>query len=165
MARGLVSNPKDFNPVVHTTEIEPGVVYHDSRVTVTAFNVAHKSPIAFGFRVETADRVIVISGDTSPVKAVIDACNGCDLLFHEVYGMDFGQGGQVARCRDTGANFFCYGQGHTSAVELGELAQRARPKHLVVYHSVQIPSEKAFLETVGKAFTGKVTLARDLDIF
>jgi ribonuclease Z len=165
MTPGLVPESGDFNPVVHTTEIEPGVVYRDSHVTVTAFKVAHKTPLAYGFRIQTADKVIVISGDTSPVEAVIDACNGCDLLFHEVFGMDFGAAGPTARCRDTGSNFFCYGQGHTSALELGELAKRARPKHLVVYHSVQIPSEKALQETVGKAFSGKVTLARDLDVF
>jgi ribonuclease BN (tRNA processing enzyme) len=164
-APGIVGSNLRFSAVVQTTEIEPGVVYQDSHVTVTAFKVDHKAAISFGFRIQTADRLIVISGDTRPVDAVIDACKGCDLLFHEVFGMDFGAAGPSARCRDTGEAFFCNGQGHTSARELGELAQRARPKQLVVYHSVQISSEKAFLETIGKAFSGKVTLARDLDIF
>jgi len=57
----------------------------------------------------------VISGDTSPVDAVIEACNGCDLLFHEMFGIDFGPGGPKGAA-----------QGHTSAVELGEVARRAR---------------------------------------
>src|SRR5262245_16435178 len=75
-------------PKVHAIELKPGVVYQDSNLTVTAFEVAHKTPIAFGFRIQTVDRLIVISGDTRPVDAVVNACNGCDLLFHELYSLD-----------------------------------------------------------------------------
>jgi ribonuclease BN (tRNA processing enzyme) len=135
-------------------EIAPGVVYRDSNVTVTAFKVAHKTPIAYGFRVETSDRVIVISGDTSPVDAVVEACNGCDLLFHEMFGIDFGPSGPKGAA-----------QGHTSATELGEIARRARPKHLVIYHDVNYPSQQAAVDAIRKRFSGEVTFARDLDIF
>jgi ribonuclease BN (tRNA processing enzyme) len=141
-------------PQLHAIDIAPGVVYRDSSLTVTAFEVAHKTPIAFGFRIQTADRVIVISGDTSPVDAVVDACNGCDLLFHEVFALDFGPSGPSGD-----------GQGHTSAAELGELARRARPKRLVIYHDVRIPSPQAGLDTIRKAFSGEVTFAKDLDVF
>jgi len=138
---------------VQAIELKSGVVYRDSSVVVTAFEVAHKSAIAFGFRVQTADRVIVISGDTRPVDAVIEACNGCDLLFHEVFDLSYGAGGPTGDA-----------QGHTSAAELGELARRARPKHLVIYHDVRAPHDAA-LEVIGRKFPGKVTFARDLDIF
>ncbi len=74
---------------IRTHEIAAGVLYRDPAVTVTAFDVTHKTPIAFGFRIQTADRVIVISGDTRPRDTVIDACNGCDLLFHELFGLKF----------------------------------------------------------------------------
>jgi ribonuclease BN (tRNA processing enzyme) len=135
-------------------EITPGVVYRDSNVTVAAFKVAHKSPIAYGFRVQTSDRVIVISGDTSPVDAIVEACNGCDLLFHEMFGIDFGPSGPKGAA-----------QGHTSAVELGEIARRARPKRLVIYHDVNYGSQQAAIQAIRKAFSGEVTFARDLDIF
>lgn len=134
-------------------EIAPGVVYRDANVTVAAFTVAHKTPIAYGFRVQTSDRVIVISGDTRPVDAVVDACNGCDLLFHEMFGVDFGPSGPQGAA-----------QGHTSAVELGEIARRARPKHLVIYRDVNY-RQPAAMEAIRKAFSGEVTFARDLDIF
>jgi len=146
------NNPPE-GPQVHPIEIKPGIVYRDSAVTVTAFEVTHKTPIAFGFRVQTADGVIVISGDTRPVDAVVDACNGCDLLFHELSGLEFGPNGPQGAA-----------QGHTSAEELGVLAQRARPKHLVIYHDVQTPHEAAQLR-ISKSFHGKVTFARDLDVF
>jgi ribonuclease BN (tRNA processing enzyme) len=140
-------------PQAHAIDIMPGVVYRDSSITVTAFPVAHKTPIAFGFRVQTADRVIVISGDTSPMDTVVDACNGCDLLFHELFGLDYGPGGPTGDA-----------QGHTSAAQLGNLAQRARAKRLVIYHDVRAPHEEA-LALIRKEFRGDVSFARDLDIF
>ncbi len=152
-APGIVGSDLKYNPVVHSIEIEPGVVYRDSLVAVTAFKVAHKTAIAFGFRIQTADRVIVISGDTRPVDAVVDACNGCDLLFHEMFGVDFGPSGPQDAA-----------QGHTSAVELGEIARRAHPKHLVIYHDVNY-RQQAAMEAIRKAFSGEVTFARDLDVF
>jgi len=67
-------------------EIEPGVVYREGNVTVRAFKVNHGSwDEAYGYRFETPDRTIVFSGDTAPADSVIDACNGCDVLVHEVY--------------------------------------------------------------------------------
>jgi ribonuclease BN (tRNA processing enzyme) len=141
-------------PAVHPVEIKPGIVYKDSAVTVTAFEVIHKTPISFGFRIEAADRVIVISGDTRPSDALVKACNGCDLLFHEVFGERFGPDGP------TGA-----AQGHTSAEELGDVARRARPKHLVIYHIGGGLRHDAGTEIIMGAFSGKVTFARDLDIY
>jgi ribonuclease Z len=71
---------------VNVHEIEAGVVHKDRNITVKAFRVAHGEwPQAFGYRFETPDRSIVISGDTRPSPALVDACNGCDVLIHEVY--------------------------------------------------------------------------------
>jgi ribonuclease BN (tRNA processing enzyme) len=142
-----------YRPSVIPTEITPGVIYKDQNITVTAFDVDHKSPIAFGFRVQTPDRVIVISGDTRPSNAVVEACNGCDILFHEVFGYRFGPEGPSG-----------VAQGHTSAEELGQVANRARPKHLVIYHDVDVQHDMA-TEIIKKAFDGEITFAKDLDIF
>ena len=38
---------------------------------------------AGGYRLQTADRTIVIRGDASPNEAVVKQCNGCDVLIHE----------------------------------------------------------------------------------
>ena len=71
---------------VNAHEIKPGVVYKDDNVTVKAFPVHHGSwKEAYGYRFETPDKVIVISGDCSPSPSVIENCNGCDVLLHEVY--------------------------------------------------------------------------------
>ena len=142
--------------IVH--EIKPGVIYRDANVTVTAFLVHHGSgDQAFGYRFQTADRTIVFSGDTSPVPAVVQACQGCDLLFHEVYNQN---GKLTPAWRQYMAAF------HTSAQELGALATAAHPKLLVLYH--QMPegtSQAALLAEVRRYYKGAVVSARDLDIF
>ena len=80
------SHPHDRGYKVDVHEIVPGIVYQDGNVTVKAFLVNHgEVPQAFGYRFETPDRIIVISGDASPSQSVIDNCEGCDILVHEVY--------------------------------------------------------------------------------
>jgi ribonuclease BN (tRNA processing enzyme) len=68
---------------VNAHEIAAGVVYKDENVTVTAFPTKHALE-SYGYRFDSADRSIVITGDTAPTQATIDACNGCDILIHEV---------------------------------------------------------------------------------
>ena len=80
------SFPEGHNVNAH--EVKPGVVYKDANVTVTAFPTQHAMD-SYGYRFETADRRIVISGDTNPTQATIDACNGCDVLIHEVLTHDW----------------------------------------------------------------------------
>ena len=79
-------NQHDF-PAGHTRECardRAGVVYKDANVTVTAFATKHAME-SYGYRFDTPDRSIVISGDTNPTQATIDACRGCDVLIHEVH--------------------------------------------------------------------------------
>lgn len=61
------------------------LVYKDTNVKVTAFAEPHGQLEAYGYRFETPDRTIVISSDTSPTRAVVENCRGCDLLIHEAY--------------------------------------------------------------------------------
>ena len=73
---------------VNAHEIRPGLIYKDANVTVTAFATKHTLE-SYGYRFDTADRSIVISGDTNPTQATIDACNGCDVLIHEVLTLEW----------------------------------------------------------------------------
>jgi ribonuclease BN (tRNA processing enzyme) len=115
---------------VNVHEIRPGIVYRDENVTVRAFAVKHGSwRQAFGYRFEAADRVIVISGDCTPSASVVENCNGCDVLVHEVYSQA-GFARRPPEWQKYHANF------HTSSLELAELATRARPGLLVLYHQL-----------------------------
>ena len=110
-------------PVVHVHEIGAGVVYRDSLVTVTAFTVHHGTwKQAFGYRVQTPDRVIVLSGDAGPPSEIAGQCQGCDMLLHE--------GGFRLTAE---ANPY-YLKFHTTTEDLARIAAAARPKLLVLYH-------------------------------
>lgn len=157
--RGLEqANRTGYKVVVH--EISPGVVYRDANVTVTAFLVKHGSwDQAFGFRFDTADRSVVVSGDTAPAESVVAACNGCDVLLHEVYNPD-GDELKEAHWKEYFRTF------HTSPQELGDIARRARPKLLVLYHlSLEKLPEADLVEQVGTYYSGKFVAARDLGVY
>jgi ribonuclease BN (tRNA processing enzyme) len=72
---------------VNVTEIVPGVIFQDCNVMVTAFSAHHATVDSFSFRFDTPGRAIVISGDTSPTRELLDHGRGCDVLVHEVYSM------------------------------------------------------------------------------
>jgi ribonuclease BN (tRNA processing enzyme) len=147
---------------VEARDIErDGVVYRDERVTVRAFAVPHADwEHALGYRFETRDRVVVISGDTRPSDAVVEACNGCDLLLHEVYSDEAFQRREPEWQR-------YHAGAHTSTVELAAIARRARPGLLVLYHQLYwgATDEDLVRELRRAGYEGPVVSARDLDRF
>jgi len=148
---------------VNVHEIKPGVIYKDQNVTVKAFLVKHGSwPQAFGFRFETPDRVIVISGDTSPSQSVVENCNGCDVLIHEVYS----QVGFNASKEDWRKYILSF---HTSTRELSEIATKAKPKLLILYHQMffggPTDTEDGILNEIRQGYQGRFVSAHDLDIY
>ena len=147
--------------VVNVHEIaKPGIVYRDERVTVTAFAVDHGAwPQAFGYRFQTPDRTIVISGDAGPTSRIEDQCQRCDVLVHEVYS----EAGFAKRPADWRAYHSRY---HTSSRELGAIASRARPGLLVLYHQlIWSSTEDDLLNEVRSVYDGKVVSAHDLNVF
>ncbi|MCC6927837.1 MAG: MBL fold metallo-hydrolase [Gemmatimonadaceae bacterium] len=146
---------------VRATVVTPGIVYKDDKVTVKAFAVPHGDwKEAFGYRFETPDRVIVISGDTKASRAVVDACNGCDLLVHEVYSTErFAT--RPARWQEYHRN------AHTSTVELARLAIEARAKSLVLYHQLYwgATDDDLLREVRGAGYRGPLASAHDLGVY
>jgi ribonuclease BN (tRNA processing enzyme) len=145
-----------WRAVVH--EVEDGTVYEDERVRVRAFAVPHSRwKHAFGYRVQTRDRTIVLSGDTRKSDAIARECNGCDVLLHEVYS-DRGFT-TIPRERQP-----YHAQAHTSASQLAAIAAAAKPRLLVLYHQLFFgTSEKELLAEVQKGYRGRVVSAHDLD--
>jgi len=119
------SNAEGWKVNVH--EIKAGIIYMDEKLTVTAFPTKHAME-SYGFRFDTPDRSIVISGDTSPTDATVKACNGCDILVHEARATEM-YNQLPAERRAFGA------KNHTTSEQLGELATRAKPGLLIVYHA------------------------------
>lgn len=146
---------------VNVHEIRPGVVYDDGNIRVTAFAVPHGDwEVSFGYRFDAPDRSIVISGDTRASEAVVQACNGCDLLLHEVYSAERFKTRPEAWQR-------YHARAHTSTDELALLATRARPRQLVLYHQLYWGSDDIGLlaELRRAGYTGPSASARDLGIY
>lgn len=157
---------------VNAHEIHAGVIYKDAQVTVTAFPTRHGEwPETYGYRFDTADRSVVISGDTAPTQATVDACRGCDVLIHEGTPLSF-------RAKASPARLAYSMKYHTSSVELAQLAAKAKPGLLIVYHTFVgsrpnvnsaapniAPSVTEYVEEMKPYYTGRIAVARDLDVF
>lgn len=162
--RNRIDGLEPANATGYRTEVtivQPGVVYRDSLVTVRAFAVPHGDwQYAYGYRFETPDRVVVISGDTRASDAVVDACNGCDVLVHEVYSAE-----RFTRREPEWQRY--HAQAHTSTRELAAIATRARPGTLLLYHQLYWGSTDADLvrELRAAGYSGRLVPARDLGIY
>jgi ribonuclease BN (tRNA processing enzyme) len=148
---------------VEAHEIGPGVIYRDRNVTVTAFSVRHGEMVdSFGFRFDTPDRCIVISGDTAPTQSLIDHSRGCDVLIHEAYSEASHQ--QVPPRSQTFRR--CH---HTSAPELAAIANEVKPGLLVVYHRSDAGGrstepEDVLVDEIRQTYNGAVVMGHDLDV-
>lgn len=162
--------PRDANAGAYravVTETTGGPVHEDENVRVTAIPVLHGSwPHALGFRFEALGpggapvRTIVISGDARPSDSLVEACDGCEVLVHEVYSAEaFQRRPEVWQAY--------HARSHTSTVELAELAGRARPGLLVLYHQLYwgATDEDLVREIREAGYTGRVVSAADLDVY
>jgi ribonuclease Z len=149
---------------VNAHDVRPGVVYKDASVTVTAFATKHTME-SYGYRFDTPDRSIVISGDTNPTQATIDACRGCDVLIHEVLTLEW-----LSKRPD----FQAYAaQHHTTTAQLTELATKAKPRLLILYHASlslrpAVDAERSTVATLlaeMSQYAGRVVVGRDLDVY
>jgi ribonuclease Z len=153
-----VVNPEYYK--VDVTEITAGVVLEDGEVVVEAFEVPHGDITpAFGYRVTTPDKTIVISGDTSYSEKLIEMATGADVLVHEVIS---GEG--IATLSEFWQQY--HGGAHTTTSKLAALASKARPDLLVLYHVLFYgASEESVLAEVRAGYDGEVVMADDLDVF
>jgi ribonuclease BN (tRNA processing enzyme) len=151
---------------VNAHEIDSGTIYEDQNVCVTAFRVRHgELKNSFGFRFETADKTIIISGDTAPTESLIENCKGCHVLIHEAYSQKTYK--KVSRKWQAYRRNY-----HTSSKELALLAARTKPELLIIYHrsnpgaTMTLPnSETELLNEIRYAYKGNVIVGHDLDVF
>jgi ribonuclease BN (tRNA processing enzyme) len=150
---------------VEAHDIQPGDIYEDGNVRVKAFLVKHGSwKEALGYRFDAEGKSIVVSGDTAPAESVAEACAGCDVLIHEVYS---GRGQGPAKPSITVDEWMKYESAfHTSALELGEIAAKAKPKMLILTHWGLLGNAKEsdMVREIRQKYTGPLAIARDLDV-
>ncbi|MGY0216057.1 MBL fold metallo-hydrolase [Endozoicomonadaceae bacterium StTr2] len=152
------------NPTMYKLEVEE----HDDnqwefrhgQVSIRPFLVAHGDiEPAFGYRITTPDKVIVISGDTAYFDGMAEHARGADILIHEVICE-----AALNKQSDPWKKYFS--STHTLTSELARLANKIKPKRLILTHVLYYEmSPQAALEEVKLRYNGNVVLAEDLDIY
>ncbi len=137
-----------------------GVIYKDSNIKVEAFPVPHGTwPNAWGFRFTTPDKIIVISGDSSPSDKIIEYTKGADILIHEVYY-------HKAYLKKDAFWKNYHKRNHTSTIELAEIANKAQPKLVVLYHILFWgATDMDISKEISEKYKGKVIVGKDLDVY
>jgi ribonuclease BN (tRNA processing enzyme) len=154
-------------PLVHAHELkEAGTVMKDEHVTVTAALVHHPPVVpAFGYRFDTWDRSIVISGDTAPSDNLIKLARGADVLVHDVLyapGVDRLVAG-VPNATRLKQSIMSH---HTTAEDAGRVAQAAGVKTLVLSHFVPpedpAVTDQMWIDAARRHFRGAIIVGKDL---
>lgn len=142
------------------TEIEDGIVFSNADIIVEAFTVPHgEIKPAFGYKITTADKTIVLSGDTTYSELLAEKARGADLLIHEVYSGD-----QLSQQSEFWQQY--HGRSHTSGTEVAAVANLAKPGLVVLYHILFFSaSAEDIVAEVNRTYDGEVVMANDLDMF
>ncbi len=172
-----------INKLFFGHDVEPGVVYQDDKIKVTAIENTHfafyKGENAgkfksYSYRFDTPSRSVVFTGDTGPFDGLTALAKGADLLVSEANSIE-------ERMRD----LMVSGQwqkmtaeeqerikqqmtrGHLSTSDVGKLAQEAGIKTVVLTHLTWKPNDDyaSWAEDVRKYFPGEVLIASDLKRF
>ena len=154
-------------PLVHVHELDGGgIVMQDEYVKVTSTLVSHPPVVpAFAFRFDTADRSIVISGDTARSENLVALAKGADILVHEamfVPAVDR----LVARVPNASTLKKHIIESHTAVEDCGRVAESSGVKTLVLSH--RVPSDdpavtdQMWIDAARAHFRGTVVIAKDL---
>jgi ribonuclease Z len=149
--------PRDGVAVV-ARDFTEGVVYDESGVKITAFEVDHgRVQPAYGYRIDYAGRSAVLSGDTRYNENVIRFSQGVDLLVHEVAAMTE----ELLRTSD---NARVIAGNHTTPEQAGEVFERAQPKLAVYSHILQFGGDllSEIVDSTSKAYAGPFEVGEDL---
>lgn len=160
--QGLGYHPND-NP--HPA-MDPFVVFEDDRVRVSATLVAH-APMtpAYGFRFDSAQGSVTISGDTGPCENIVTLAAGCDLLLHEAIDFDWVASEYAHMDREfAAASTDHHHRSHTSVTEAIAIAERAEARMLAVHHLVPGAKPAAEWQAAGTSANGRFLVPDDLDV-
>lgn len=126
-------------------EIGPGPV-EASGFEVEAVRLEHGTTEDLGYRVRSprSGRTVAFTGDTGPCEALVELARGVDVL--------------VSECASTDSDASAV---HLSPTPLGEAAERAGVRHLVITHLYPQTPAEAVVDGVRARFKGEVTIGTD----
>lgn len=140
-----------------TTEIaQDGVIYAEDGITITAFAVDHGMP-ALGYRIDYANKAVVISGDTTYSPNLIKNAQNVDLIIHEVFSFSPEYKNNPLRPIILGA--------HTTPEQAAAVFNLTKPKLAVYSHIGNFGGAESSIDYVGRTrehYTGRIILGEDL---
>ena len=139
---------------------EGGVIVDTGAVKVTAFPVVHAGMPAFGYRLEHAGKVVVISGDTTATPTLAEAGQGADLYLMEVLSPALV--GYLTSSFSEARARAILGLHLTASQAAGVMAE-TEPGLAVYYHTVaSCSTDGALLAQTAETYGGAVMVSRDL---
>lgn len=148
---------------VHIIEIEePGFVKTDLPLDITAAEMVHNVK-TYGFRFESGDHAVVISGDTAPTPNVVELSKDADILVMDaclaptaVY--------RNTKSAELQEIWNSLQKEHCTPEQAAEAAKEAGVKILVMTHFLPNIDEKETYQKASDIFKGEVIVGRDLQV-
>jgi ribonuclease BN (tRNA processing enzyme) len=143
----------------------PLQVWDDGEVKVTATLVDHRPTApAYGYRFDTPDGSVVVSGDTAVSENLIDLARGADYLVHEVIDPRFVDKLTAALPPGTAEAVRAHLlASHTTIEQVGrDVAEPAGVKNLVLSHLVPGNNATSRWRLAQRGFSGRLVVGQDL---
>lgn len=135
----------------------PALVWEKGDVKVYAGQVRHEPVIgAVGYRIETPDGIVTITGDTKVCPEVATLAEGSDIVVYEAMRIDFVNPGLKH-----------IGSYHADTPEIGKQMEELGIGRLILTHLIPQPADEdekqGFVDDLRAAgFTGEIVVADDL---
>ena len=142
---------------INSIEINPGVIYSENELKITAFLVNHK-PVdpAYGYRIDFGERSVVISGDTSFSQSLIDHSKEVDLLVHEIMAVK-------PKILDRNPRLQKIESYHTDPDQLAKVLNETKPRVAVTTHIILVGvTEQHVLDRIQTQYDGELHMGKDL---
>ncbi len=157
---------KDLILAQNISNQEP--IFEDGGLTVSATEVSHGTlRPAYAFRFQTPSWTVVFSGDTTRSDNLCELARDADILVHEAINPDAVD--SMVEQHYPGNDSFRRAliEGHTPVEEVGQLAEEAGVKKLVLTHLVpsgmpDFDRPEIWLDGARKHFHGDIVVGEDL---
>ncbi len=149
------------NLIGFDTPDSPTEVWSKGDVRVLAGPVRHEPVVgAVGYRIETPDGTVAISGDTKVCDEMAELSQGADVVIYEAMRMD------MVALRPPKTQYIM--EYHADTRLIGAQMAELEIPYLMLTHLIPAPrspeEEQAFADEVREGgYTGKVTVCADLD--
>jgi ribonuclease Z len=149
-------DPK-HSDIISTEIAGDQIVYQHDGITITAFTVNHGlvKP-AFGYRIDSDDHSVVISGDTTYSDNLISHAKDVDLIVHEIADADQ----KLLADNPRLTKVMAY---HTTPSQAALVLNQVKPKEAVFTHILLFGiTEQEVMSKIQQQYNGSIHIGHDL---